>query len=153
MQESGGVGIWVMRLDGDRTAHHLLAAPAGVSDGQVSPEGRWITYQAPVSSRQEIYVAPFPGPGPRHQVSTEGGTEPLWSHDGRELFFQNGARLMGVTVTPGAAFSASIPHVVHEGRFLKSFNGNTDSSITRGDGVPALPPHSAGGPGARDHPP
>jgi hypothetical protein len=129
--ESGGVGIWVMRLDGDRTPHHVFPTQAGESDGQVSPDGRWIAYQAPVSSRQEIYVAPFPGPGPRHQVSTDGGTEPLWSREGRELFFQNGARLMGVTVAPGAAFSASTPHVVHEGRFLKSINGNTDSSITR----------------------
>ena len=129
-QEAGGVGIWVMRLDGDRTPRHLFPAPAGESDGQLSPDGKWIAYQAPVSSRQEIYVAPFPGPGPRHQVSTDGGTEPLWSRDGRELFFQSGARLMGVTVTPGAAFSASAPRVVHEGRFLKSINGNTSWSVT-----------------------
>jgi serine/threonine-protein kinase len=130
-QESGGVGIWVMRLDGDRTPHHFFPAPAGESDGQLSPDGKWMAYQASISSRQEIYVAPFPGPGPRRQVSTDGGTEPLWSGDGRELFFQNGARLMGVTVTHGAAFSASTPHPVHEGRFLKSINGNTDSGIAR----------------------
>ena len=130
-QESGGVGIWVMRLDGDRTPQHLFPSPAGESDGQMSPDGKWVAYQASVSSRQEIYVAPFPGPGPRHQVSTGGGTEPLWSRDGRELFFQNGAHLIGVTITPGAAFSASVPHVVHQGRFLKTTNGNTCWSITR----------------------
>jgi Tol biopolymer transport system component len=129
--ETGGTGIWVMRLDGDRTPHHFFPAPAGESDGQLSPDGRWIAYEASVSSRQEIYVAPFPGPGPRHQVSTDGGTEPLWSRDSRELFFQNGARLMGVTVTPSAAFSASTPHLVHEGRFLKTVNSNTNSGITR----------------------
>jgi serine/threonine-protein kinase len=129
--EVGGAGIFVMRLDGDRTPRHFFPAPAGESDGQFSPDGKWIAYQASVSSRPEIYVAPFPGPGPRHQVSTDGGTEPLWSPDGRELFYQNGARLMGVTVARGAAFSASPPHPMHEGRFLKAINGNTDSGITR----------------------
>jgi Tol biopolymer transport system component len=130
-QESGGVGIWLMQLEGDRTAHHLFPAPAGESDGQFSPDGKWIAYQASVSSRQEIYVSPFPGPGPRRQVSIDGGAEPLWSRDGRELFFQNGSQLMGVTVTPGADRSASPPHLVHEGRFLRSINGNTNWSITR----------------------
>ena len=74
--------------------------------------------------------APFPGPGARHQISTDGGTEPLWSRDGRELFFQSGAQLMGVTVTPGAVFSASSSHLVYEGRFFKTINGNTSWSVT-----------------------
>jgi serine/threonine-protein kinase len=75
-------------------------------------------------------VTPFPGPGARHQISTDGGTEPLWSRDGRELFFQNGTKLMAVTVAPGAAFAASAPRVVHEGRFFKTINGNTSWSLT-----------------------
>jgi serine/threonine-protein kinase len=129
-QESSGVGIWMMRLDGDRTPRHLFQSPAGESDGQISPDGKWIAYQAPVSSRQEVYVSPFPGPGPRRQVSTDGGTEPLWSHDGRELFFQSGTRLMGASVTIGAVFAASVPHIAHEGRFLKAINGNTDWTLT-----------------------
>ena len=130
VQTPGGVGIWLMRLDGDRTPQPLFPAPAGESVGQLSPDGKWIAYQAPVSSRQEIFVAPFPGPGARHQISTVGGTEPLWSRDGRELFFQSGAQLMSVAVTPGAAFSASAPHLVHEGRFFKSINGNTSWAVT-----------------------
>jgi eukaryotic-like serine/threonine-protein kinase len=64
-------------------------------------------------------------------VSSDGGTEPLWSRDGRELFFQSGTRLMAVSVTPGATVSTSAPRVVHEGRFLKSINSNTPSTITR----------------------
>ncbi len=131
VQTPGGVGIWRMRLDGDRTPQPLFPAPAGESVGQLSPDGKWIAFQAPVSSRQEIYVAPFPGPGARHQISTSGGTEPLWSRDGRELFFQNGAQLMGVTVAPGAVFSASTPHLVYEGRFFKAINGNTSWAVTR----------------------
>jgi serine/threonine-protein kinase len=129
-KEAGGNGIWVMRLDGDRTPSHLFPEPAGESDGQLSPDGKWVAYQVPVASRDEIYVAPFPGPGARHQVSTDGGTEPLWSRDGRELFFQNGARLMGVTVATGAGFSASAPRLLHEGRFFKTINGNSSWSVT-----------------------
>lgn len=76
-------------------------------------------------------MAPFPGPGPRRQVSNGGGAEPLWSRDGRELFFQSGARLMGVTVTPGPTVSASAPRVVHEGHFQPSINGNTPYTTTK----------------------
>jgi serine/threonine-protein kinase len=126
----GGVAIWLMDLAGDRTSRLLFAQSTGESDGQFSPDGKWIAYQATVSSRQEIFVSPFPGPGPRRQVSTEGGTEPLWSRDGHELFFQNGAQLMGVTVTSGAVWSSSQPKVINEGRFLRSINGNTCWTIS-----------------------
>jgi serine/threonine-protein kinase len=130
-RETGGVGIWLMRLDGDRRPRHLFETSAGESDGQVSPDGKWVAFQAPVSSRQEVYVSPFPGPGPRRQISTDGGVEPLWSSDGRELFFQSGSKLMAAGVTTGATFSAGVPRVLHEGRFLSSINGNTDWTLTR----------------------
>ena len=133
-QEPGGVNIWLMQLDGDRTPRHFFTAPAGESDGQFSPDGKWLAYQASVSSRQEIYVSPFPGPGPRRQVSTDGGIEPLWSRDGRELFFQNGSKLMSVSVSPGTEWSASQPHVVHEGGFVRGPTGNTSWTIAR-DGM------------------
>jgi serine/threonine-protein kinase len=126
----GGNGVWLMRLDGDREPQPFFQEPAGESDGQISPDGRWVAYEALVSSRKEIYVAPFSGPGARHQVSTGGGTEPLWSRDGRELFFQSGTQLMNVTVAPGTAFSASVPRLAHEGRYFKQSNGNTSWSIT-----------------------
>jgi serine/threonine protein kinase/Tol biopolymer transport system component len=129
--QRGGSGIWLIGLDEDRTPRLLFPTPAGESDGQFSPDGKWVAYQASVSSRQEIYVSPFPGPGPRHQVSTDGGTEPLWSHDGRELFYQNGGRLMGVSVTPGEKWSSSAPRVVNEGRFLRSINNNTSWSVSQ----------------------
>jgi serine/threonine-protein kinase len=128
-QEVGGNGIWLMRLDGDRTPHHLSAQPGGELNGQISPDGHWIAYEATVSSRSEIYVQPFPDPGPRHQVSTDGGVDPLWSRDGRELFFAQGDRLMAVSVARGATFSASVPRLLYEGRFLKSTNNRTSWSV------------------------
>ena len=130
-QEVGGTGVWLIRLDGDRTPRRVFTAPSGEVNAQFSPDGKWIAYQAPVASRQEIYVAPFPGAGPSRRVSTHGGTQPLWSHDGRELLFQSGTQLLSVTVTPGPALSISTPRVVHEGRFLQSINGNTPWSMTK----------------------
>jgi Tol biopolymer transport system component/tRNA A-37 threonylcarbamoyl transferase component Bud32 len=131
LEEPEGAGIWILRLDGDRSTHRLFPLPTAGRDGQLSPDGRWVAYQATVSSRQEIFVSPFSSSGERRLVSTDGGTEPLWSRDGRQLFFQSGTRLMGVTVTPGATFSASPPRLVHEGRFVVSINGNTSFSATK----------------------
>ena len=127
--EPDGSGMWWLALDGDRTPKRLFPYPEDGSNGQLSPDGRWVAYEARVSSRKEIFVAPFSGAGERRLVSADGGVEPLWSRDGRELFFQNGNRLMSVAVTPGATFSATLPRVEHEGRFLRSITGNTSFSI------------------------
>jgi Tol biopolymer transport system component len=57
------------------------------ADGQFSPDGRWVAYESNESGRFEIYVAPFPGPGGKKQVSTAGGSQPRWRRDGKELFY------------------------------------------------------------------
>jgi hypothetical protein len=93
--------------------------------GQVSPDGSWIAYQSLVSGQSEIYVQPFPGPGPRQPISTGGGQWPLWSRQGGELFFTTLDRLMAVDITTTPAFSAGAPRVVLEGRYRGSLNGNT----------------------------
>jgi serine/threonine-protein kinase len=129
--EPEGTGIWVLRLDSDSAPRRLFPLPANGRDGQLSPDGRWVAFQANVASRREVFVAPFAGSGERRLVSTDGGTEPLWSHDGRELIYQNGSRVMSVAVTPGATFSASSPRLLHEGRFLRTITGNTSFSIAR----------------------
>ena len=124
-----GGDIWLASTSGG-VARRITSHPGRELFPKFSPDGKWIAYQAAVSTRQEIFVSPFPGPGPRQQVSSDGGTEPIWSRDGHELFFQNGARLMGVRVTPGATWSSSSPQVINEGRFLRSINGNTCWTIS-----------------------
>ncbi len=127
--EPDGAGMWMLPLDGERTPRRLFPYPADGSNGQLSPDGRWVAYEARVSSRREIFVAPFSGAGERRLVSIDGGSEPLWSRDGRELYFQSGSRLMAVSVTPGATFSAGQPRVEHAGRFFRTITGNTSFSI------------------------
>jgi Tol biopolymer transport system component len=79
----------------------------------VSPNGRWIAYQSNESGPFEVYVRPFPGPGSQFQVSNAGGLLPIWSHNSRELFFQNlDNRIMVADYDgKGEAFSASKPRV------------------------------------------
>jgi len=68
----------------------LLDDSANETAPMISPDGRWLAYVSDVSGDNQIYVRPFPGPGVRTQVSNDGGTEPRWSPDGRELFYRTG---------------------------------------------------------------
>jgi len=93
---------------GDTALTPLLAAPYQETEPALSPDGRWLAYNSDESGRAEIYVRPFPNvTGGRWQVSRNGGTEPLWSHSGRELFFRNAqGELVSVSVVPGPSFDA-----------------------------------------------
>ena len=78
-----------------------------------SPDGRWLAYQSDESGRPEIYVQPFPGPGRKWQVSTDGGVFPIWAPDGREIFYRDIVQnLMRVEVQAGADFDAGVPEVL-----------------------------------------
>lgn len=82
-----GDDLWALPLFGDRKPLPVAATPALEQIGQISPDGRFVAYMSDESGRFEIYAAPFPGPGGRWQVSQNGGVEPRWRGDGRELFF------------------------------------------------------------------
>jgi eukaryotic-like serine/threonine-protein kinase len=85
-----------------------------------SPDGHWLAYQSDESGRNEIYVRPFPGPGGKSQISTDGGTEPMWARNRRELFYRNGEKMMVVSVETKPAFVASKPKLLFEGHYEKS---------------------------------
>jgi eukaryotic-like serine/threonine-protein kinase len=86
---------------------------------RLSPDGRWLAYSSNESSRTEVYVQAFPGPGGKWQISTEGGVEAQWSRDGRELFYRAGDNMMAVTIETKATFRASPPRVLFEGRYAR----------------------------------
>jgi hypothetical protein len=73
-----------------------------------------MAYDSNESGRIEVYVQPYPGPGAKIQISTEGGTEPLWDPTGRELFYRQGKRMMAVEVSTQPNFSAGNPRVLFE---------------------------------------
>ena len=83
-----------------------------------SPDGKWLAYVSRESGREEIYVRPFPGPGPKWQVSTTGGNLPTWSRSKPELFFGANGRIMMTTFrVDGPTFHAGEPRVWSEGRY------------------------------------
>jgi len=78
---------WVLPLDGGEP-YPFLQSKFGEANGVFSPDGHWMAYMSNESGRQEIYVTPFPGPGRRWRVSTDGGLYPTWSSSGHELYYQ-----------------------------------------------------------------
>jgi eukaryotic-like serine/threonine-protein kinase len=82
-----GSDLWVLPLEGNRKPFAFLNTPFDERSGVFSPDGKWIAYQSNESGRIEIYVRPFPGPGGQWQISTAGGIQPRWSHDGKELYY------------------------------------------------------------------
>jgi serine/threonine-protein kinase len=67
-------------------------------DAVWSPDGRWVAYCTDESGRSEVYAEPYPRPGPNIQISTDGGRQPVWSKDGKELFYLRGDTVMAVTI-------------------------------------------------------
>jgi serine/threonine-protein kinase len=115
-----GDDVMQMELDGPHRVTPLVQSPFAERNGIVSPDGRWLAYEANDSGRVEISVRPFPDVNSGHwQVSTTGGTRPLWARSGQELFYvaPTGA-LMRVGVERSASWSATTPTLlVKEGYF------------------------------------
>jgi dipeptidyl aminopeptidase/acylaminoacyl peptidase len=79
--------VWAMPMHGDRKPFAVVRTKFGERDARFSPDGKWIAYQSNESGRFEIYAQPFQGTGARRRISTDGGVQPQWSRDGRELFY------------------------------------------------------------------
>jgi Tol biopolymer transport system component len=107
--------IWVLPLDGEPRPFF----PSSFVEWYptFSPDGRWLAYSSNQSERMEVYVTPFPGPGPRHQISKNFGVAPAWSPNGGELFYLGGVRdgegwrgtMMSVDITTEPKFAAGRP--------------------------------------------
>ena len=95
-----------------------------------SPDGHWLAYVSNESGRFDVYVQPFPGPGGKRQISTEGGNEPVWSRNGEELFYRNGNQMMAVEITTEPSFSAGTPRLLFEGAFRRGSVLRADYDVT-----------------------
>jgi serine/threonine-protein kinase len=91
----------------DTAAVSLVATKFEEGAPALSPDGKWLAYVSDESGQYEIYVAPFPNTtAAKWAVSTRGGTEPLWSHSGKELFYRDSSsNLVAVEVKTNPAFS------------------------------------------------
>ena len=119
--------IWMVPIEGTRQPQPLVKTAFFEGVPAVSPDGRWLAYASNETGRTEIYVQPFPGQGPKRQITEGRGIQlpialrgstpdrPLrWSRDGRELFYWDGDRLMSVPITPGTSFGSAPPRRIFE---------------------------------------
>jgi len=99
-----GWDIWILPMNpqgasGDRKPFLFLQTAFHEGRPVFSPDGHWIAYQSNESGRDEIYIRPFPGPGGKWQVSTNGGSRPHWRGDGKELFYLDFGNFITVAET------------------------------------------------------
>ena len=111
--------------------------------GKLSSDGQWLTYTSNETGRMEVYVRPFPGTGGATQVSRDGGDQPVWSAEGRELYYRDGASLIAVTLNRGVVATRSVLFqdtfdrsnatnydVLPGGRFVMLRSLGTESDLT-----------------------
>src|SRR5262249_35083715 len=105
-----GRDVWILRLGAGGAASPLLQTPFNESQARFPPDGRFFAYVSDESGRSEVYVQTFPLSTAKWQVSAEGGSQPLWRRDGKEMFYiAPDGQLMAVPVSTGVAFEAGTP--------------------------------------------
>ena len=112
--ETSGDIVMIPTAGGD--AKVLVSTPAYEGGGQLSPDGKWLAYVSNSSGRMEVYLRPVDG-GTRHPVSTSGGVGPLWSRDGKRIFFRNAQQFLAVDVTAEPTVQLGAPQLLFERRY------------------------------------
>ena len=120
--------IWVAPQFGDKKPLPYLNSAYRQSDARVSPNGQWLAYVSDETKRLEVYVQTFPEHGGKWQISTSGGNFPVWSRDGRELYFVGADRkLMAVEVKgDGKSLRPSVPKLLFEVATVSRFDVSKD---------------------------
>jgi serine/threonine-protein kinase len=116
--------IWVVPDQGEPKP--FIESPFHEGWPAFSPDGRWLAYASDRSGRGEVYVTPYPGPGPTYQISSDGGSEPVWSRSGKELFYRGPTNrdwvsaVMVVDITTEPKFGAGSPRLLFEGNYERN---------------------------------
>jgi serine/threonine protein kinase len=120
----GGADLWLFDVK-ERTAKPFLATPVNESQGQFSPDGRWVAYSSEESGRYEVYVRSFAGSN-KFMVSANGGGQPRWRGDGKELYYATAeGKMMAVAVKSTAdSFEYETPKALFESRALAGASGS-----------------------------
>jgi len=127
--------IFSRGLGADTVTRVLVGSRFSESAPDLSPDGRWFTYVSDESGRSEVYVRQFADPGAgKWQVSGDGGSEPLWAHSGRELFYRTRrGDMMAAEVVPGATFSTRPPRLLFRAPDMKIDPNHRAYDVSRDD--------------------
>jgi eukaryotic-like serine/threonine-protein kinase len=147
--------IWALPLDRNGQSFPVVQTNFDEQQAQFSPDGKWIAYQSNESGRVEIYVQPFPGPGNKWPISTNGGSQVRWRRDGKELFYVSlDGRLMAVPIriatnaappevgTPVMLFTPSLGSAVQQADYRHQYMVSSDglrflvATVTEGANLP-----------------
>ena len=120
---SGRWEIWMLPMEGDHKPYPYLQGQFQERHPAFSPDGKWIAYSSGESSGEEVYVQRFPGPGEKVQVSTDGGSHPVWSRDGRRLIYESSDTLWAVDVVNSPYFRLGKSHVLYQGQIWNEAAG------------------------------
>ena len=126
----GAGDIGIVSMEGDKTVQALIQSEANENSPSISPDGAWIAYSSDQTGEAEIYVERFPELGERQQVSTGGGAEPLWSPNGREIYYRGGDAMIAVPVDQGPPLRLGAPTVLFEGVLHHNPFGNRHYDIS-----------------------
>ena len=132
-----GLGIWLLPMEGDRKPRAFLESRFNPTHAEFSPDGKWMAYVSNESGSPAVYVQPYPGPGEKIRISTSGGTEPIWTANGKELLYRSftssGLGFFSAAIRSLSPFRVDTPRLLFEAKF-----GDYDSTTpTRGWDVSA----------------
>ncbi|MFL5517842.1 MAG: hypothetical protein ACJ8DJ_16920, partial [Gemmatimonadales bacterium] len=118
--DTTGGDIEYRRLAGDTAPKPISASRYDENMPRLSPDGRWIAFVTNESGASQVVVQPFPGPGGRVQVSVTDGTEPVWSRDGRRLFYRGDGKFMAASITTVPGFAVAGRTVLFDDTYLRA---------------------------------
>ena len=105
--------IWIRSADGK--TKRFLDAPGRKRSGRFSPNGKYMAFVSDETGEYQVYVTAYPGPGPTVAVSTKGGLSPIWSADGRELFFRLGSKVLVARMSNAHPLAFDAPRELFDG--------------------------------------
>ena len=119
--------IWIRSTDGK--TRRFLGGPGRKRSGRFSPDGKWMAFVSDETGAYQVYVTAYPGPGPTVAVSTKGGLSPIWSADGRELFFRLGSKVLAARMSSTAPLGFSAPVELFDGPYTLDLMGHQREDV------------------------
>ena len=138
VSDATGTDLWLSPTQPGAAGHPFIHTGADEACGQFSPDGKWVAFTSDESGRFQIYVQAFPD-GAKWQISKDGGVQPRWRGDGKELFYRSADQsVMAVDVRTGAAVEAGTPKALFQTCQERLRRGAIRDQLRRDSGWPEI---------------